>query len=57
MSRFREIGDNKSTLDAMIYANAANCEMAEGLERGHLSFRSHGKKLRGAQAAQSWQTA
>jgi DNA ligase D-like protein (predicted 3'-phosphoesterase) len=32
------------------YANATNREMTEGLERGHLSFRLHGKKLRGGYA-------
>jgi DNA ligase D-like protein (predicted 3'-phosphoesterase) len=32
------------------YANATGHEMAEGLERGHLSFRLHGKKLRGRYA-------
>ena len=32
------------------YANATYHEMAEGLERGHLSFRLHGEKLRGGYA-------
>ncbi len=32
------------------YANATDREMAEGLERGHLSFRLHGEKLRGGYA-------
>ena len=32
------------------YDNATNHEMTEGLERGHLSFRLHGEKLRGRYA-------
>ncbi|GAB7141596.1 hypothetical protein LRC484719_01810 [Mycobacterium riyadhense] len=32
------------------YANATQHEMTEGLERGHLSFRLHGEKLRGGYA-------
>ncbi|OIN81973.1 DNA polymerase ligase N-terminal domain-containing protein [Mycobacterium malmoense] len=32
------------------YANATKHEMGEGLERGHLSFRLHGEKLRGGYA-------
>jgi DNA ligase D-like protein (predicted 3'-phosphoesterase) len=33
--------------DRGTYANATQYEMAEGLERGHLSFRLHGEKLQG----------
>jgi DNA ligase D-like protein (predicted 3'-phosphoesterase) len=33
--------------DRGTYTNATRYEMAEGLERGHLSFRLHGEKLRG----------
>ena len=32
------------------YANAADHEMTEGLEHGHLSFLLHGEKLRGGYA-------
>jgi DNA ligase D-like protein (predicted 3'-phosphoesterase) len=33
--------------DRGTYANATQYEMAEGLDRGHLSFRLHGEKLQG----------
>ena len=34
--------------DRGTYANATHYEMAEGLDRGHLSFRLHGEKLKAA---------
>jgi DNA ligase D-like protein (predicted 3'-phosphoesterase) len=33
--------------DRGTYTNATICEMTEGLERGHLSFRLHGEKMGG----------
>jgi hypothetical protein len=36
--------------DRGTYANATDHQMPEGLERGHLSFRLYGEKLRGAYA-------
>lgn len=36
--------------DRGTYTNASDQEMAEGLERGHLSFRLNGEKLRGGYA-------
>ena len=36
--------------DRGTYTNAGEQEMTEGLERGHLSFRLHGEKLRGGYA-------
>jgi DNA ligase D-like protein (predicted 3'-phosphoesterase) len=38
---------NALVWDHGTYANVTNYEMAEGLERGHLSFRLRGEKLRG----------
>lgn len=36
--------------DRGTYTNASDQEMAEGLDRGHLSFRLNGEKLRGGYA-------